>query len=279
MRLTSDPAQAFADAELILVSVKTPATAEMAGLIAAHATPATVVVSLQNGVGNLDVLTTHLQPSQRVIAGMVPFNVVQTRRPASPPHFHRATSGTIQIARGEPGLRAMLDVRGLSVAEHADIRRVLWGKLLLNLNNALNALSGLPLAQQVADRRWRALLAAQIEEALAVMRAAGIRPAPIEGVPSGAIPAILRLPDAIFRMVARSTLSIDPAARSSMWDDLERRRRTEVDDLQGAILALAAKASTAAPLTVRISGLVKAAESAGAGSPRLGPEQVAGDRR
>lgn len=173
----------------------------------------------------------------------------------------------------------MLDVRGLSVAEHADIRRVLWGKLLLNLNNALNALSGLPLAQQVADRRWRALLAAQIEEALAVMRAAGIRPAPIEGVPSGAIPAILRLPDAIFRMVARSTLSIDPAARSSMWDDLERRRRTEVDDLQGAILALAAKTSTAAPLTVRISGLVKAAESAGTGSPRLGPEQVAGERR
>ena len=58
-----------------------------------------------------------------------------------------------------PGLRAALNVQGAAVAEHADMAGVLWGKLMLNLNNALNALSGLPLATQLADRRWRLLLA------------------------------------------------------------------------------------------------------------------------
>ena len=77
-----------------------------------------------------------------------------------------------------PGLRYALNVPGASVAEHADMAGVLWGKLILNLNNALNALSGVPLAAELADRRWRVLLAAQIDEALAVLKApASGRPA------------------------------------------------------------------------------------------------------
>ncbi len=172
---------------------------------------------------------------------MVPFNVVQTREVDGRPRFHRATSGKVLIGTGIAGLRSLLDVPGLAVGEQADIKAVQWGKLLFNLNNALNALSGLPLATQLADRRWRRLLAAQIEEALAVLRASGIRPARIESVPPGLIPFILRLPDAVFRVAARRMLAIDPQARSSMWEDLERRRSTEIDHLQGAIVTLAAR--------------------------------------
>ena len=190
------------------------------------------------------------------MAGMVPFNVVQSRGDSDCPRFHRATSGTMLIAAGAPGLREALDVPGAAVAEHADMAGVLWGKLLLNLNNALNALSDLPLATELADRHWRRLLAAQIEEALAVLKAANVHPARIEGVPPRAIPSILRLPDALFRLVARRMLAIDPQARSSMWEDLRLRRTTEIDHLQGAILALADKAGVAAPLTGRIARLV-----------------------
>src|SRR6185503_6007423 len=136
------------------------------------------------------------------------------------------------------------------------------GKLIINLNNALNALAGIPLAEELADRRWRRLLAAQVEEALGVMKAAGMRPAAIEGVPPRAIPFILRLPDALFRRVARRMLAVDPQARSSMWEDLRRGRPTEIDYLQGAILALARTSGVEAPLTQRISSLVKRAEAA-----------------
>ena len=67
-------------------------------------------------------------------------------------------------------------------------------------------------------------------------------------------------------------LAIDPEARSSMWEDLERRRPTEIDYLQGAIVAMAAKLGVPVPINARIAELVRAAEAAGGGSPRLTPE-------
>jgi len=274
VKLATDPAAAFAEAEIILVTVKSGATDAMAGLIAEHAPSGATVVSLQNGVGNVDVLLARLGGMARVVPGMVPFNVVQTHGDGKAVRFHRATSGTLLIAPGAAGLREALDVASLPVAAHADLKGVLWGKLLLNLNNALNGLSGVPLATQLADRRWRLLLAAQIAEALAVLKAAGIRPARIEGVPPSTIPWILRLPDWLFKRVARRMLAIDPEARSSMWEDLERRRATEIDFLQGAILELAAKTRIPTPVTERIVRLVKEAEAARAGSPVLTSEQV-----
>jgi 2-dehydropantoate 2-reductase len=276
MALIDDPAQAFAQADVILVTVKSGATQEMALLIAKHAPAGAVVVSLQNGVGNVDQLKAHLGDRYPVVAGTVAFNVVQTREADDRLRLHRGTSGGLLIDDIAPGLKTLLDVPGVAVAEHTDMRGVQWGKLLLNLNNALNALSGLPLATQLADRGWRAVLARQIEEALAVLKAGGVRPARIEGVPPGLIPFILRLPDGVFRIVARRMLAIDPQARSSMWEDLERRRPTEVDYLQGAIVTLAGKSGEPAPITSRIAALIKAAEKMGAGSPRLSPQDIAG---
>ncbi|HZT47011.1 MAG TPA: 2-dehydropantoate 2-reductase [Hyphomicrobiaceae bacterium] len=274
LEVSPNPDFALASARIVLVTVKSGDTAPMADLIARHAPPAAVVVSLQNGVGNVETLQLRLGPKRTIVPGMVPFNVVQSRQQGRPPHFQRTTSGTIMIATGVPGLREALDVPGARAAERANMGPLQWGKLLLNLNNALNALSGVPLAQQLADRRWRRLLADQVSEALAVLEAAGIRPAGVEGVPPRAIPTILRLPDRLFRLVARRMLAIDPAARSSMWEDLLRGRTTEIDHLQGAILALATKTGTAAPLTERIVGLVKAAERARGGSPGLEPAEV-----
>jgi 2-dehydropantoate 2-reductase len=205
---------------------------------------------------------------------MVPFNVVGSPREGEAPRFFRASGGTVPSARGIAGLRATLDVAGAAVAERADMPAVLWGKLLFNLNNALNAMSDLPLAVQLADRRWRLLLAAQIDEALPILRLNGIVPARIEGVPPGALSSILRLPDFLFRRVARRTLAIDAASRSSMWEDLCLRRATEIDYLQGAILRLAQAAGRPAPLTEHIVRLIKSAEADGSGPPGLGPDAI-----
>jgi 2-dehydropantoate 2-reductase len=276
--LSSDPQFALSAAQLLLVTVKSGATTEMAGLVARYAPADAILVSLQNGVGNVDALLAHLGLARTIVAGMVPFNVVQSRRAGHAPHFHRATSGTMLIAPGVTGLRDALDVLGAAVVEHPDMTEVLWGKLILNLNNALNALAGIPLAAELADRRWRTLLAAQIGEALAVLKATGIRPGVVEGVAPRAIPFILRQPNWLFRLVARRMLAIDPQARSSMWEDLLRGRITEVDHLQGAILALAKQMGMRAPMTERVVHLIKEAEKARAGSPGLQPSEIAGSR-
>lgn len=276
IKLATDPAAAFAQADIILVTVKSGATQAMARLIAEHASSGVTVVSLQNGIGNVDLLLARLGAIGRIVAGMVPFNVVQSHATGEPARFHRATSGSIVIGAGVPGLRAALNVQGAAVAEHADMAGVLWGKLMLNLNNALNALSGEPLATQLANRRWRLILARQITEALGVLQAAGVKPARIEGVSPGMVPRILRLPNWLFRRVARRMLAIDPEARSSMWEDLQRRRPTEIDYLQGAVLGLADKHRIPVPVTQGIVRLVRQAEAAKTGSPGLGADAVEG---
>ncbi|MGX9146724.1 2-dehydropantoate 2-reductase [Mesorhizobium sp. 128a] len=275
MSVTADPAAALASADVVLVTVKNGATEEMTALIAAHARGDVVVVSLQNGVGNADRLRAGLG-SRPVLAGMVPFNVVQSAEGNVPLHVHRASDSKVLIEDGMADLAGLLDVEGLAVETHADIKAVQWGKLLINLNNALVALSGLPLASELADRRWRLILAGQIDEALAAMKASHIAPARIGGLRPGLLPKLLRLPDWLFRLVARRMLAIDPQARSSMWDDLQRGRPTEIGDLQGTVLGLAEKAGTPAPLLKRVTALVRQAELEKSGSPGLTPEAVTG---
>jgi len=265
---TTDPA-VLADADLILVTVKSGATADMAKLIQAHASEQAAVVSLQNGVGNAAVLRAAL-PGRTVLAGMVPFNVLHLGQG----RFHRGTSGELVVEAGEPRVLEMLSVPHLGVRSEADMTGVLWGKLVINLNNALNALAGLTLHQQLQDRR-RAL-AAQQGEALGLLRLAAIEPVGIGKFPLKWFPAVLRLPTPLFRRVASSSVRIDRQARSSMWDDLERRRPTEIGELQGAVVDLARRLGREAPVNQRVMDLIRAAEAAGRGSPALDPAQVLG---
>jgi 2-dehydropantoate 2-reductase len=269
-RLTlSDDPRIFSDAAAVLIAVKSMDTAAIADLIATHAPADAVVISLQNGIGNVPVLRQRL-PGRRVLAAMVPFNVIALGEG----RFHRATSGDIAIEQDDAGTADRFSVPGLKMNASPDIAGVQWGKLLVNLTNALNALSGLPLRQQLAQRAWRILSADQMAEGLAAVRAEGIRPVSPTPVPLGWTPPMLRLPDPLFAMVLKSTMKIDHEARSSMWEDLQRSRRTEIDYLQGVITEIADRRGLQVPLSRRIVALIKRAEAEGKGSPKLTPEQI-----
>jgi 2-dehydropantoate 2-reductase len=82
------------------------------------------------------------------------------------------------------------------------------------------------------------------------------------------------LPDALFQVVLGRTMKIDPEARSSMWEDLQRGRRTEIDYLQGVITEIAERRGLKAPLSRRIVELIRQAEREAKGSPGLTPEQI-----
>jgi 2-dehydropantoate 2-reductase len=259
----------FGDTGAVLVTVKSADTADMAEIIAAHAPADAVIISLQNGIGNVSVLRERL-PGRRVLAGMVPFNVIAPGEG----RFHRATSGDIVIERDDAGTSDALSVPGLKMRATDNIAGVQWGKLLVNLNNALNALADLPLRQQLAQRCWRKLFADQMVEGLLAIKAEGIRPVSSTPIPAGWTPHLLRLPDPIFELLLGRTMKIDPEARSSMWEDLQRGRRTEIDYLQGVITEIADRRGLQVPLSRRIVELVRQAEASAKGSPGLTPDQI-----
>ena len=265
----SENPSVFENASVVLVAVKSADTAAMAEIIARHAPSDAVIVSLQNGVGNAAVLRQSL-PGRRVLGGMVPFNVIAL----GGGRFHRATSGDIVIEQDEARTAEKLTVPGLKMRTSDNIDGLQWGKLLLNLNNALNALADLPLRRQLSSRPWRRLFADQVAEGLAAMRAEGIKPVSPTPIPPAWMPPLLRLPDFIFEALLGRTMKIDPEARSSMWEDLQRGRRTEIDYLQGVITEIAGRRGLQAPLSRRIVELIRQAERDAKGSPGLTPEQI-----
>jgi 2-dehydropantoate 2-reductase len=267
----SEDASIFQSAGIVLVTVKSADTAEVADQIAQHAPRDAVIVSLQNGVGNVAMLHEHLG-DRRVLAGMVPFNVIAMGEG----RFHRATSGDIHVGEDADNTAAVLSVPGLAMRASRDIAGVQWGKLIINLNNALSALSDMPLAAQLANREWRKLFADQMAEGLAALKAAGITPVSATPIPASWTPTLLRLPDLIFNVILGRTMKIDPEARSSMWQDLKLGRKTEIDYLQGAVIALAEQNAVDVPLMRRIVALIKDVEAAGKGPAGLTPQQIRG---
>jgi 2-dehydropantoate 2-reductase len=272
LTFTTDPAS-LARCKTVLVCVKSGQTEGTAQELVGAGVGEALVVSMQNGVRNPEVLRQGL-PKGTVLGGIVGFNVVSK----GGGEFRRATTGPLVIeATRDPravDLATALRTSGLEVEVVDDIRPLQWSKLVINLNNAISALSDRPTKELLDSRGYRELLAAMVEESLAVLRKSNIRPARLGFAPVSVFPMLLRLPTPIFRVAARAQLKVDPEARASMWEDLAHRRLTEVDYLNGEIVRLADSCGAPAPLNRRMVDLVHEVEKEGRGSPGLSPDAL-----
>jgi 2-dehydropantoate 2-reductase len=261
-------AQNLAACDVVLCAVKSAQTLDAGASLARVLGRRTLVVSLQNGLGNAAILRETL-PGHVVLAGIVGFNVVLLENGT----FRRATTGALVIEwSSDPRLAALaIDLReaGFVVELPKDIRAKQWSKLVMNLSNALSALSGVPTRALLFDPAYRRIMRAVVREANDVLRHARIEPSRMGPLPVFAFPYVLALPTPLLAIVARAQLTIDSEARSSMWQDLAKRRGTEVEELNGEIVRLAESSGVDAPLNRRLVALIHEAEASGAGSPGL----------
>lgn len=265
-----DPSAA-AGADLVLVAVKSAGTAEAGAELAKVLKRDAIVVSFQNGLHNAEVLRSAL-PSRVVLTGMVEFNVVNRGGGA----FHQGSEGGLE-SQDHPDLAQFLPAfaaAGLPLKRHAQMLAVQWAKLLLNLNNAINALSNIPLKEELSQRAFRQSLALAQREGLDLLDAAGIKPAKLTPLPPHLLPKMLGVPDFIFQRLASKMLAIDPLARSSMWEDLQAGRTTEVDWLNGEVVRFAKELGRSAPVNAKLVELVRGAEKGGR-RDWTGPELLA----
>lgn len=261
-------ASAVVGADYVLLTTKTSATEQATREVAPYLQQDSVLISFQNGLRNSAVIDEALSgafPSMAsrplVLSGMVPYNVV--RREES--HWAQAVSGRVKVKdhpRVDPFVQAAHGA-GVRVDVEPDMRSVLFGKLLLNLNNPINALTGLPLAVELRDRDCRVVLAACQSEALELAKRVGTVPARMTPLPAALVPSVLRAPTPVFANLSRASLKVSPEARSSMADDLAAGRPTEVGELQGAVATVSATYGMRAPVCERVVELVHEAEAAG----------------
>lgn len=256
----SEQAEQAAGSDLVLVTVKSAATTEAAQALAEVLNKGVPVISFQNGIGNAQVMQAYL-PNNPCIAGMVPFNVLAFGEG----RFHQGTEGRL-VVQDSPlpnGTEDLFSIAKLDLQLPKDILPIQWGKLLINLNNSVNALSGVPLKEELSQRGYRLCVAGAMKEALKLMKVAGIKPEKATNLPPGLVPHLMSVPDWLFVRLVSKMLSIDPLARSSMWEDLELGRRTEIDWINGEVVKLADKLGKKAPVNSKLIALIREAENGG----------------
>ena len=248
--------KSLSSADMVILTVKSQDTKAAIQQILKHLSPNTILISLQNGVANKENIKSVL-PDHKVYGAMVPFNVVGL----GDGKFHKGTGGDLVFEDGPETevLVQKLVEAGLEAKTSSDIIGVQWSKLLINLNNALNLLSDLPLKNQIGQRAYRQIWADMIEEGLSVLEAEGIAPAPMSGPDPVKLRGLIRLPNIIYQPIANRMTKIDPEARSSMWEDLKYGRSSEIDYLQGEISRLGQKHKITTPVNDRIIEFVKQA--------------------
>ena len=200
-------------------------------------------LSLQNGMGNEDVLADHLEPGATVLAGTCTYGAV-----LEGPGVVRCTGvGEIVLGAREGGTSTAadrvgeaFDGAGLVTEVAADMPRRLWEKLAVNAG--INPTTALARVDNGAVREGeaRAVATAAAREVALVAREEGV-----DLSPADAAEAVQRVADA----TARNT--------SSMLQDVRAERRTEIDAIGGFVLERARARDVDVPVTETLTGLVR----------------------
>lgn len=246
LRAESDPSVVHG-ATLVFLCVKSYDTE---GTVPALRTlePVTAICSLQNGWGNLETLASAL-PGSSLIAGATALGAYFDETGT----LHASVEGATTLAPwGDTEFRwaeyaaTLLEGAGLRADAARDARAVLWRKLVLNAAlNPVSALSGLRNGAILESVALHRVAEAAAMEASRVGVALGYLDPSFDPVP-----ALTRL------------LEETRDNRSSMAQDLERLRRTEIDAIVGSIVRAAAERGERVPVLESLAVLVRVAEAA-----------------
>jgi len=241
VRVTSRPS---VPVDLLLVLVKAYATAEALAWAGGALGPETIALTLQNGLGNAEALAGTLGAG-RVLAGTTAHGATLL----GPGRVRHAGAGPTQIAAWEPGglaaqrapaVAAYLHQGGVTTTVEPDPQPLLWGKLVVNCGiNALTAILRVPNGELLARPGARQVMQTAAREAAAVAKAYGVDlpPDPAQRVAA----------------VAQATA----ANRSSMLQDVEHRRCTEVDAINGAVAERGRARGVPTPVNATLADLVR----------------------
>ncbi|HOW58130.1 MAG TPA: 2-dehydropantoate 2-reductase [Candidatus Omnitrophota bacterium] len=238
--------------DLILCTVKSYSTAKAASLIKQVLGPKTLVVSLQNGLGNIEALC-HVLPRKQVLAGRVIFGV-ELKKPGK---IHvsviAAPTAVGEILQKKMTLRIrqiakIFNDAKLPSTSVKDVRSLLWSKVIYNAAlNPLASLLGTHYGYLGEHESTRATMEAVMEEIYAVAKKARIvlQPRSLEGYKK-----------LFYGKLLPRTYHHHP----SMLQDLQRGKQTEIDALNGMVVQLGKQYRVSVPMNMLLTQLIKSEE-------------------
>ncbi|TDW24298.1 ketopantoate reductase family protein [Kribbella kalugense] len=232
-------------ADLVVVLVKSTHTGEVAKTLQPLIDEQTSIMSLQNGWGNVEVLATAM-PRDQLIQG-VTYNSCHVRGLGK---VDQSGVGATYIGDYAGGttrsteVAAVLTEAGWDCTATADAATEVWKKLILNsVSLPLSALTRFPAVEVVTYPPIAELAEDIARESCAIARAAGYDIDDDERIAA-----------------IRATNTRAGRGKPSMLQDVERRRSTEIDVINGAIVKTAASYGISAPLNAALARLVSGLE-------------------
>jgi len=248
-------------ADVLWLTVKCVALESVIPTIVECVTHRTIIICCQNGVANHKIIQQAF-PNNHVIRAMVPFNVVNT----SQNQFHRGSQGHLVLeCEGESAdsikwLARQINSKLLPTDTTYQMTALQWAKLQLNLGNAVNALADIPVKEMLANYQYRQIIAKMMRELLQVTEKKQIKLPKIANLPNKWIPYVLSLPNFLFNRVAQSMLAIDPNVKTSMWEDVQTGKVTEIDFINAKVVDTGKQIGVDTPINAYIVALIKRAE-------------------
>jgi 2-dehydropantoate 2-reductase len=243
LNATTDPAQ-IGQAELTIIFVKSTQTQTAAKTAQQIAGTGGSVMTLQNGMGNADLIAEVIEPD-RILAGTTSHGATmlgagRIRHAGIGATTIGTWSATEQGRRRADQFTDFFNQAGIETEAVDDVRSVVWNKLLINIGiNAITALSGIKNGQILDLEITRELSRTAVEEAMAVARGQQIK------IKEDAV-------DIVFK-VAEATA----ANRSSMGQDVDNKRQTEISAINGFIVREAQKLGIEVPVNLTLTALVE----------------------
>jgi 2-dehydropantoate 2-reductase len=243
---TADP-EKINRAELVIIFVKSTQTRSAAETARYLTGSGGSVMTLQNGMGNADIIAEFIEPV-RVLAGTTSHGATML----GPGSIRHAGAGKTTIGAWdstETGFRRAISFSdffnqaGIDTEAVKDVRGIVWDKLLINIGiNAITALTNIKNGQLLDLEITRRLSRAAVEEAMMIARHQNIT------VHKDAVEHVYR--------VAEATA----ANRSSMGQDVDKKRQTEIGAINGFIIREAERLGLDAPVNSTLTALIQTLE-------------------
>ncbi|MBI2307468.1 MAG: 2-dehydropantoate 2-reductase [Rhodocyclales bacterium] len=239
-------AAAVRGAGIVLCCVKSTDTQDAARAMAPHLAADALVLSLQNGVDNAGQLQAELAQRQVRMVRIAPAVVYVATEMAGPGHVKHHGRGELVVGPatlGDEQARQFV-AAGIPIVVSDNVAGALWSKLILNCAwNALSAITQLPYGALWQAAGVQAVMRDAVAECLAVAHAEGIV------VPGNAWDNIVRIAETM------------PGQLSSTAQDLARKKRSEIDHLNGYVVRKGEAHGLATPVNRTLHTLVKVMEN------------------
>jgi len=245
-KTTANP-QDIGQADLIIICVKSFHTKAAIEQILPLLSPETKILTLQNGIGNVEIIS-ELAGEERVMAGVTNegatlIDTGKIRHAGRGETIIGAIDGKTPVAMR--AIREIFNQVGLECKMSRDIKSLLWSKLIINVGiNALSAITRLPNGKLIEYEGTRRILRDAVTEAARIAKRKRIK-------------LIFDDPLAKVEAVCEGTQK----NLSSMLQDVLRKKRTEVDFINGVIVRLAQELSIDVPTNKFLLDLIKTIES------------------